>query len=122
MKYTENQRYRRTKIVPVPILHLCEAYDPKKHSTQESFDSECIVTYSKRAAKFDESDFDMPLRDAFSEIHALDDFGIVSLSHGPFEFLIEKTNLGFSIMAFDMGRPAYALDKAEFGLKLGDLV
>lgn len=106
MKHTENQRYRKTKIVPVG----------------EAGDSDCIVTYSKRAAEFDESDFDLPLHKAFAEVRALDDFGIVSLSHGSLEFLVERTNLGFVIRAFDMGKPEYTLDKTASGLRLGDLL
>lgn len=106
MKYTENQRYRKAKIVPFG----------------DSGDSDCITTYSKRAAEFEEADFDIPLHKAFSEIHALDDFGIVSLFHGSLEFLVEETNLGFSIRAFDMGLPEYTLDKIAFGLRLEDLL
>lgn len=107
MKYTENQRYRKTKTVPVG----------------DAGDSDCVVTYSKRAAEFEESDFDLPLHKAHSEVYGLDDFGIVSLSHGSLEFLVEKTNLGFAIKAFDMGCPEYTLDKiGSSGLRLGDLL
>lgn len=105
MKFIENKRFQKHKIIDL-----------------ENGDSDCVISYSKRAAEFDESDFDESLYDAFEETQKRDDFGIVSLHHGLFEFLIEETNLGFHVRGFYCGRPDYSLDKLGFGYTLRDLL
>lgn len=105
MNAVENRRFYKSNIVDL-----------------ENGDSDCIIIYSKRAAEFDSADLDISISDAYNEVRNQDDFGIVSLQHSTFEFLIEKTNLGFSVRAFECGNPDYDLDKLGFGFKLADLL
>jgi hypothetical protein len=106
MNFIKNHRYYKAKIVPVG----------------DQGDSDCLTVYSKRAAEFDEADFDRDLRAFYQDVSKQDEFGIVLLRHNAFEFLVEHTNKGFSIRAFNLGRPDYSLDKMAFNLTLGDLL
>lgn len=106
MKHITNHRYYKSKIVLVG----------------DKGDSDCINIYSKRAAEFEEADFDRDLRIYYQEVSKQDEFGIVLLRHNAFEFLVEHTNKGFSIRAFNMGLPDYSLDKLAFNMTLGDLL
>lgn len=106
MNFIKNHRYCKNQIAPVG----------------DQGDSDCITIYSKRAAEFDEADFDRDLRTVYLEVSKQDEFGIVLLTHNSFEFLVEHTNRGFSIRTFNMARPDYSRDKLSMSLTLGDLL
>ncbi len=105
MIFIANRRFQKNKIVAI-----------------SDTDSECLTTYSKRAAEFNEEDFEEYLSETYLDVAAKDNFGIVLLVHGAYEFLIEKTNLGFSIRGFFGNRPDYSLDKMGYDFKLADLL
>lgn len=106
MNPVENKRYQTHKIVPVG----------------DAGDSDCLITYSKRAAEFNAEDFSKKLSDVYRQVHEQDAFGLVCLRHEQFEFVIENTNVGYGIRAFEYGRPSFGLDKTGFGFTLGDLL
>lgn len=71
---------------------------------QQYNEHDLLLTYSNRGGELDESQGYLSLGDVFHEIHARDDFGIVTIfiSHNgqPAHIFVEQTNLGYNVRPY----------------------